>query len=115
MWADAASAVTDILPNPEGFTKRNTAGTYDDNWVLRDHLGNTRVVFFDRNNDGNIDTTEIVQVNAYYAFGLNHISNTNGAAGSYKYQYNEKELVDDFGLNWNDYSARFYDPLFQIN
>ena len=27
-----------------------------------------------------------------------------------KYQYNGKELNDDFGLNWNDYGARFYDP-----
>jgi RHS repeat-associated protein len=26
-----------------------------------------------------------------------------------KYQYNGKELNDDFGLGWNDYGARFYD------
>jgi RHS repeat-associated protein len=26
-----------------------------------------------------------------------------------KYQYNGKELNEDFGLNWNDYGARFYD------
>jgi RHS repeat-associated protein len=26
-----------------------------------------------------------------------------------KYQYNGKELNDDFGLNWNDYGARWYD------
>ena len=33
-----------------------------------------------------------------------------GAAGQNKYQYNEKELNQDFGLDWNDYGARFYDP-----
>jgi len=27
-----------------------------------------------------------------------------------KYQYNGKELHDDFGLGWYEYGARFYDP-----
>ena len=27
-----------------------------------------------------------------------------------KYQYNQKELSDDFGLWWNDYGARWQDP-----
>ncbi len=36
--------------------------------------------------------------------------NWNGAAGSNKDQYNGKEWNDDFGLGWNDYGARFYDP-----
>lgn len=29
--------------------------------------------------------------------------------GVNKYQYNNKELNEDFGLNWNDYGARWYD------
>jgi RHS repeat-associated protein len=36
--------------------------------------------------------------------------NWNGAQGNNKYQYNQKEWNDDFGLGWNDYGARFYDP-----
>jgi RHS repeat-associated protein len=36
--------------------------------------------------------------------------NWNGAQGNNKYQYNAKEWNDDFGLGWNDYGARFYDP-----
>jgi RHS repeat-associated protein len=36
--------------------------------------------------------------------------NWNGAQGNNQYQYNEKEWNDDFGLGWNDYGARFYDP-----
>ena len=35
--------------------------------------------------------------------------NWNGAAGNNKYQYNEKELNDDFGLDWLDYGFRYYD------
>ena len=27
-----------------------------------------------------------------------------------KYGYNAEEFNDDFGLNWNDYGARMYDP-----
>jgi RHS repeat-associated protein len=33
----------------------------------------------------------------------------NDAARDTKYQYNGKEMNDDFGLNWNDYGARWYD------
>ncbi|BDS09823.1 RHS repeat-associated core domain-containing protein [Aureispira anguillae] len=29
--------------------------------------------------------------------------------GANKYQYNGKELNEDFGLNWNDYGVRWYD------
>jgi RHS repeat-associated protein len=36
--------------------------------------------------------------------------NWNGANGANKYQYNDKEWNDDFGLGLNDYGARFYDP-----
>ena len=81
------------------------------NYVLKDHLGNTRVTFADVSGDGNIDpNTEISQVNMYYPFGLNAEGNWNGQQGANKYQYNDKEWNDDFGLGWNDYGARFYDP-----
>ena len=87
-----------------------TTGTHE--YVLRDHLGNTRVSFNDPNNDGTINNvvTDITQLNSYYPFGLNMRSNVNGAAGNNKYQYNGKEWNDDFSLGWNDYGARFYDP-----
>jgi RHS repeat-associated protein len=33
-----------------------------------------------------------------------------GAQGDNKYQYNDKEWNDDFGIGLNDYGARWYDP-----
>ena len=47
-----------------------------------------------------------------YPFGLN-IQNSDYADGAdpkNNYQYNGKELNTDLGLNWMDYSARWYDP-----
>jgi RHS repeat-associated protein len=124
----------------EGAIARNEFGAFEHEYVLRDHLGNARVTFrdginlgepyyqWDPNlleevqvypnagnmtglNDGVITAADIKQVNHYYPFGLNMEGNWQGGAqGDNKYQYNEKQWNDDFGLGWNDYGARFYDP-----
>ena len=100
------------IAHTEGAVTRQDDGSFLHEYVLRDHLGNTRVTFRDLNNDGTINNVvaDIKQINSYYPFGLNMNGNFNGAAGSNKYQYNGKEWNDDFGLGWNDYGARFYDP-----
>jgi RHS repeat-associated protein len=127
----------EVFKLKKDMTKSNINGTVVQNaistkYALRDHLGNTRVTFrdgvnkgepyFDWSNysyqvpdntgydDGVVTTADIVQINSYYPFGMNMEGNWNGAAGNNKYQYNGKEWNDDFGLGWNDYGARFYDP-----
>jgi RHS repeat-associated protein len=125
------------IAHTEGSVVKNEFGAYEHEYVLRDHLGNTRVSFrnginkgdayYDWNlwpyhyidpnvgnttglNDGVITAADIKQINHYYPFGLNMEGNWQGGAkGDNKYQYNGKELNQDFGLDWNDYGARFYD------
>ena len=99
------------LSHTEGAVVKNAGGGYEYEYVLRDHLGNTRATFRDSNNDGVVTPSDICQINNYYPFGLNMEGNwsPSGCGAGNKFQYNGKELNSDFGLEWNDYGARFYD------
>jgi len=86
-------------------------------YAIRDHLGNTRLTFTDKNNNGRIDitttasTNEVLQENHYYPFGMAMSGPwMDDAARNNLYQYNGKELNEDFGLNWYSYGVRWYDP-----
>jgi RHS repeat-associated protein len=97
--------VLEAMYHAEGRAYKNpTSWQYE--YTLKDHLGNSRVTF--RDNNG---TAEILQENHYYPFGLNQEGKwlNNTALPDTKYQYNGKELNEDLGLNWNDYGARWYD------
>ncbi|MBK7870710.1 MAG: RHS repeat-associated core domain-containing protein [Saprospiraceae bacterium] len=76
-----------------------------------------RLTFTDKDNDdiievtSNPETNEILQENHYYPFGMNMNGQWMANAGREdKYQYNGKELNEDFGLDWYDYGARWYMP-----
>ncbi len=69
-----------------------------------DHLGNVRLSYFK-----NGSSTEVLEENNYYPFGLKH-EGYNPLAGNsaYQYKYNGKELQTESGMY--DYGARFYMP-----
>ncbi len=93
----------------------NNGGTLRYEYSIRDHLGNTRLTFTDKNANGVVDVTntsanEILQENHFYPFGLDMAGPwMNDAVLDNQYKYNGKELNGDFGLNWMDYGARWYD------
>jgi RHS repeat-associated protein len=79
---------------------------------LKDHLGNTRIVFAAHPHG----QPEVMQQTSYYPFGMTLQQQNFGGALSQpnKLLYNGKELQDDelagVSLDWYDYGARFYDP-----
>jgi len=105
-WAPTTFYHDDGRVNFDGNTN-----TWFYEYALKDHLGNTRVVFSDRNGDGIVDPFgEISQINHYYPNGLNMEGNWNGTAGTFRKQFNGYEWNENIGLNWNDHHARWYDP-----
>jgi RHS repeat-associated protein len=113
--------VLDRFAHTEGAVVRNENGVFEHQYVIKDHLGNARITYRDginkvdntgntTYNDGTIVAADMMQINHYYPFGMNMEGNWNGLNGKNKYQYNGKELNEDFGLNWNDYGFRMYDP-----
>ncbi len=92
-----------FFPTAEGFYDYKK-GQYI--YQYKDHLGNTRVSF-GRSSSGIV---QIVDVNDYYPFGMNHLGTGSAlfGQGSYKnYKYNGKELQE---TGVYDYGARMYMP-----
>lgn len=59
-----------VLYHEEGFLQPDGSSGFDYFYYLRDHLSNTRLIVQDANSNGSLDTTEIVQENHYYPFGM---------------------------------------------
>ena len=89
-----------VLYHSEGYVTFDKNQQPEFHYYLKDHLGNIRVVFNER------DSVE--QVTHYYPFGG---SFGDGVGSSTQdYLYSGKELTRFNALNWYNYGARWYDP-----
>ena len=79
-------------------TKKSDLGTYY--YTLTDHLGHTRLVIDEEEN--------VLQETAYYPYGTPITALSSET--KYNYLYTGKEFLDNFGLNWYDHHARYFDP-----
>ncbi len=88
-------------------------GDWQYEYVIRDHLGNTRLLFADEDGNGSIDEdTEILAENHYYPFGMELKGEWEMRKKfDFDYSYNGKELISDLNLNLHDYGARYHDPV----
>ena len=89
----------------QGSFKADSAG------YVRVSLQNTSPtdVWFDNAAIG-VKPSMIVQENHYDPWGLNLTGiERYGYPEDFKLQYNSKERIDEYGLNWTDYGARMYD------
>ena len=107
----------EAIYHEEGRLTPKTSTTWQYEYSIRDHLGNTRVTFADKDGDGKINVTntsanEVLQENHYTPFGLElgYAWMNDAALVDSKYRFGGKEFNADFGLKLNDYGARWYDP-----
>lgn len=96
------SPAIDLLHTSEGVARRSGT-TYNYEYFLKDHLGNTRIVFN--------KADAVLQQTDYYPFGMSvaRVANTPN-----RYLYNGKEQQQELGGTDGgqyDYGARFYDPV----
>ena len=111
--------VLQFFNQPEGYVEPEDPTDYSlgFNYIYqyKDHLGNVRLSYSDANNNGSIEvtsdplTTEIIEENNYYPFGLKHKGYNTNIVSEHKWKYNGKELQDELDLNWYDLGARNLD------
>ncbi|WP_456442072.1 RHS repeat-associated core domain-containing protein, partial [Psychroserpens sp.] len=101
----------EFFSHPEGYTEYD-GKNYDYIYQYKDHLGNIRLSYSDINNNGKIETSsEIIEENNYYPFGLKHKGYNNVINGTdHPYGFGGMEEQDELGLGWIDITARNYDP-----
>ncbi|MEN8191483.1 MAG: DUF6443 domain-containing protein, partial [Bacteroidota bacterium] len=95
----------------EGYVEPNTSGGFDYIYQYKDQVGNIRLSYSDSDENGSINpSTEIVEENNYYPFGLKHKGYNNVINGTdHPYGFGGKEEQDELGLGWHDFDARNYD------
>jgi RHS repeat-associated protein len=87
---------------------------YEYEYNIKDHLGNVRVTFADKDNNNEITTTDRRSINDYYSFGMQHYnaaSKNEYATSKNNYKYNGKEEFEEMNLGLYMYGWRYMDPV----
>lgn len=108
----------DAYYHETGRAKFDSQGNILMEYDLKDHLGNVRVRFADKNGNDEIDLNltgaddEILSVNHYYPFGLiqQGIWQKTDTGNDNRYAYNNKEYQDEMDIKMYHYGARMMDP-----
>lgn len=101
-----------FFTHAEGYVQADGNGDFSYVYQYKDHLGNVRLSYSDNNNDGSVDSSEIIEEKNYYPFGLiqkGYNMNINGIQNSYL-TYNGKEFDMSLNMNMYDLGARMMDP-----
>ncbi len=105
MGIEYTGTTLEAIYHAEGRIVPIGGGVFRYEYTLKDHLGNSRVSFA-----ANGTAIQLLQENHYYPFGMEMKGAWITQSGTENgYQYNGKELNEDWGLNWSDYGARWYD------
>uniref|UniRef100_UPI004049E96C DUF6443 domain-containing protein n=1 Tax=Gelidibacter sp. TaxID=2018083 RepID=UPI004049E96C len=116
IYENTGAETLKFFSHPEGYVEPDGQGNFDYIYQYKDHLGNVRLSYSDSDGDGSINaSTEIIEENNYYPFGLEHkgynnivSSNSNSVAS--KFKYNGVEHEESLGLNLYEMDLRQYDP-----
>ncbi len=87
--------------------------SWDYVYQFRDNLGNVRLSYRDINEDGSIDSSEILHERNPYPFGMAHKGyngNIQGAQNNYA-DFQGQELDQSLNLNWHHFKYRTYDKM----
>jgi len=114
-----------FMNTTEGYVEPEEDGTFTYIYQYKDHLGNIRLSYADKDGDGHIDVlrndadvdgdgdlaTEIREEKHYYPYGLQQRGyNSNITGRPHPYGFNGMEYTQDLGLNHYEMDLRKYDP-----
>lgn len=107
------NGVMESVYHRDGRAVKNGSSWQYEYW-LKDHMGNTREIFSDANGDGVITGTERRGQVDYYNYGMEWNgmwSRHENTSPENKYRYNGKEKWDEMALGLYHYGARMMDPI----
>ncbi|MFM2394764.1 MAG: hypothetical protein RLZZ546_2746 [Bacteroidota bacterium] len=112
-YSFTAPITLESIHHGQGIFKRLGTGTFRNEYVIKDHLGNTRIIYADINGNGSIASTEILDENHYYAYGMELPGTwTNASGTNYNYKFNGIERIEAYNLDFATY--RGMDPILGI-